>query len=138
MKVYNFAQPPQGTKYTIRSPGPDGETNIYGVDANDRTGLELRLQRQAKDSFTKLWKLLSRYSNEHNNEMRTWTSFATHNVIDPQTDKPVLDEDGDPIWQNDTSVSLESWHDTIHGLIGTGVRYGGHMGNPAIAGVCYA
>lgn len=41
----------------------------------------------------------------------------------------------DPVYQGDTSVSLESWHDTIHGLIGTGVGSGGHMGYPPIAGV---
>lgn len=35
----------------------------------------------------------------------------------------------------DTAVSLESWHDTVHGIIGTGDGYSGHMGNPGIAAV---
>jgi hypothetical protein len=99
--------------------------------------LELGLRRQIISIGTNLWKLLSEYTNDgvHNNKLRTWSSFSTHNVIDPRTDKPILDRNNNPKYQTDTAVSLESWHDNIHGLIGTGQDYGGHMGDPAIAGV---
>ena len=90
----------------------------------------------------KLWKLLSTYQwkkpetrdpkryeknwddKTHMNQARSWESFATHYI------------NGDPNngWQTDTAISLESWHDGIHGLVGTG-RYRGHMGDPAIAAV---
>ena len=49
--------------------------------------------------------------------------------------RKLTENTGRPIYQNDTSISLESWHDDIHGLIGTGNGYAGHMGDPAIAGV---
>lgn len=129
-----FSQPPNGSKFTIRSPNQKGNTDNYRTSPEDSTRLKLRLQRQAKDTVTKLWKLLARYTEDGRNESRSWASFATHNVMDPTTDKPAI-SGGNTVWQSDTAVSLESWHDTIHGLIGTGVRYGGHMGDPAIAGV---
>ena len=127
----DLSQPPQGKDYTIRAPSMDGETDV--------SRLELGLRRQIISIGTNLWKLLSEYTNdaEHNDELRTWSSFSTHNVIDPRTDKPVLQSNGRPVHQTDTAVSLESWHDNIHTLIGTGQGYGGHMGNPAIAGVSY-
>lgn len=90
------------------------------------------------NSSTKLWKLLSRYNTDggQNNEARTWASFASHWVMDPRTQQPIINQaTGKPIYQEDTAISLESWHDDIHGLVGTGFPYGGHMGNPAIAGV---
>ena len=34
-----------------------------------------------------------------------------------------------------SSISLESWHDDIHDLIGTGAGASVHMGDPSIAGV---
>lgn len=55
-------------------------------------------------------------------------------MIDPRTDKPVI-QGGNTVYQTDTAVSLESWHDNIHGLVGTGQNFAGHMGNPAIAAV---
>lgn len=127
----DLLQPPQGKDYTVRAPSTDGETDI--------SRLELGLRRQIISIGTNLWKLLSEYTDDsqHNNQLRTWSSFSTHNVIDPRTDKPVLQRNGRPVYQTDTAVSLESWHDNIHGLIGTGQGYGGHMGDPAIAGVSY-
>jgi hypothetical protein len=103
----------------------------------DMVQLELRLRSQIVSIGTNLWKLLSEYTNDdvHNNKLRTWSSFSTHNVIDPRTDKPILDGDNKRKPQHDTAVSLESWHDNIHGLIGTGQGYGGHMSDPSIAGV---
>ena len=87
------------------------------------------------NSSTKLWKLLSRYNKENDNELRSWASFATHWEYDPVTQKPKLNSRGRLVYQTDTSISLESWHDDIHTLVGSGTRYGGHMGDPAIAGV---
>ncbi|CAG8980482.1 hypothetical protein HYALB_00013118, partial [Hymenoscyphus albidus] len=115
-----------GKEHTVRTPGRNGETSV--------ANLELGIQRQTVSISTNLWKLLSRYTNDgqHNNELRTWSSFSTHNVIDPRTDKPII-QGGDVVYQNDTAVSLESWHDNIHGLVGTGQNFAGHMGNPAIA-----
>jgi hypothetical protein len=99
------------------------------VNSSDRSGLELRLRRQAMATVTNIWKLLSRYTDdEHDNDVRPWSSFATHNVTDPRSGRVVA-------IQNDTAVSLESWHDTMHGLIGTGVGYAGHMGVVGVAGV---
>lgn len=37
--------------------------------------------------------------------------------------------------QPDTSISLESWHDDIHMLVGTGSKFYGHMAWPEVAGV---
>jgi len=127
----DLLKPPQGKNHTVRAPSRNGETDI--------TRLELGLRRQIISIGTNLWKLLSEYTNDdnHNNELRTWSSFSTHNVIDPGTDKPKIQGNGDPVYQTDTAVSLESWHDKIHGLIGTGQGYGGHMGDPAIAGVSF-
>ena len=45
-----------------------------------------------------------------------------------------LDSKENPIL-NDTRVSLESWHDKIHVLIGAGSGYAGHMAIPEYAGV---
>lgn len=135
---------PKGGTYTVRSPGDDGETNNFGINSSDRAGLDLKIQRQAVTSVTKLWKLLSPYAPHtsatdteaaHNNDTRTWKSFAAHNVVDPRTDRTVIGRNGRPVYNPDTAVSLESWHDTIHGLIGTGSQYSGHMGSPSIAGV---
>jgi hypothetical protein len=62
------------------------------------------------------------------NEVRNWAAFANHSGG----------------WQTTfngrvfPSVSVESFHDGIHNLIGTGgVRAGraGHMGNPQVAAV---
>ncbi len=86
--------------------------------------------------MTKLWKLLARYDekNSIDNRSRTWESFASHYVFKPGTQEPVIDEKGNPK-RNDTSVSLESWHDQIHGLVGTGSRYAGHTADTGYAGV---
>ncbi len=90
----------------------------------------------------KLWKLLSSYEwkkpekgdpewyeenwddKTHMNKARSWEAFASH-YVDGVREKG---------YQQDTTISLESWHDGIHGLVGTG-RYPGHMGDPAIAAV---
>ena len=128
-KLSNSVQGVFGKDHTIRTPGPHGETNIYGDGPQQREGLDLRIRRQAISSSTKLWKLLSRYNKEHSNETRSWASFANHKVVDPQSRKIGGG-------RADTSISLESWHDDIHLLVGTGDGYTGHMADSAVAGVC--
>lgn len=55
--------------------------------------------------------------------------FSNHD--DVGADKFVTtDSEGEKFYE---SRSLESWHDTIHGLISSGNGYSGQMGNPAIA-----
>lgn len=62
------------------------------------------------------------------NEERPWESFANHNVKAYQKGRYKF-----------ATVSLESFHDGIHDLIGTGhgVRssFTGHMGDPRYAAV---
>lgn len=117
----------QGRYKTARSPGTAGDANYYGdssLEEDDKQGLVLKIQRQGQYMSTKLFNLVSPYRDDKNVDTRTWESFASH-------------------WQpggkryinySDTSISLESWHDSIHGLVGNG-SFGGHMGDPAIAGV---
>lgn len=128
-------QSKQGRIHTIRTPGPNGETNIYGNGSSKKEGLDLKIQRQAISPSTKLWKLLSRYNIELDNAIRSWASFASHCVLDPQTQRPKIDPEIERRIRNDSSISLESWHDYIHGFVETGNGYEGHMGDPAIAGV---
>lgn len=96
----------------------------------------MKIQRQAVQTSTKLWKLLSPYNKEHNNHQRPWAGFATHFVVDDEGNQIL--EEGEPIYQDDTSVSLESWHDDIHTLVGTGYPYNGHMALPPTAGVSWS
>lgn len=65
------------------------------------------------------------------NEERSWESFANDRVISSEIRG-----------HNYSTVSLESFHDGIHVLLGTGRDptgktngYTGHMGNPAFAAV---
>ena len=112
--------------FTLRTPNARGETN-YDDDAEARReGLNLKIRRQAKSQSAKLWKLLSTYEGDVDNKTRKWMSFANH-WIGGQPNKK---------WDNilDTSISLESWHDDIHGLVGTG-RTTGHMGRVPFAAV---
>ncbi|KAI9845231.1 MAG: hypothetical protein M1837_004986 [Sclerophora amabilis] len=141
-----------GRDHTLRTPGIDGETNYDGdyVHKNNeeqrREGYNLKLQRQAQVMGAKLWKLLSSYEwteqdmakprrdpdphphpeepfqgnwqdQAHRNNLRSWHSFASHR-LNPGS--------------YDSSISLETWHDDIHDLLGTG-RSPGHMADPAIA-----
>ena len=134
---------------TVRTPTEKGVSNYDDEDSNSkndsgwRDGLNLKIQRQAKVQSAKLWKLLSPLPWEkpknldrkefeqnwndtaHNNQSRTWASFANHEPWNPEIRDWIRIDD---------SVSLESWHDFIHGLVGTG-RSSGHMGNPTIAAV---
>ena len=59
------------------------------------------------------------------NEERSWESFANDEI------------ESEAIRGHDfATVSLESWHDGLHVLVGTGQdQYRGQMGNPAFAAV---
>jgi len=62
------------------------------------------------------------------NEVRDWTAFANHSGRNQTTIKG----------RTYPTVSVESFHDGIHNLIGTGGSDRspvGHMGNPQVAGV---
>ena len=76
---------------------------------------------------------MSPYNEENKDNLRTWASFATHWVLGADQ-KPITNSKGEK-YKEDSSISLESWHDNIHGLFRTGDRYKGHKGDPAIAGV---
>ena len=67
------------------------------------------------------------------NEVRDWSSFANHNHRNRRTGKDETLIRG----QRFPTVSVESFHDGIHGLIGTGDGSNGigHMGNPQVAAV---
>ena len=56
-------------------------------------------------------------------------TFANHRVGGKPDDKSR---------RYDTSISLESWHDFIHGLVGTGDGNAGHMADPSIASVSFS
>ena len=141
-KMLKKKQSQKSQFYTIRSPGRDGGPNIYEHGYEEKLGLNLKIQRQGTELTTALWKLLARYDNTNkiDNRSRTWESFASHYVYKPGTQDPIIEADrNNPtrsrFKKNETSVSLESWHDKIHILVGTGTGYGGHMGDPAYAGV---
>jgi hypothetical protein len=111
---------------TVRTPGKDGKT--------DNNFLNQVIQRQASSLATKMWKMLN--PNEFDvsvrtkakimvNELRPWNSFANDTVFSANVGE-----------ERFATVSVESWHDGIHNMIGTGqVRdVTGQMGNARFAG----
>ena len=64
-------------------------------------------------------------------ESRKFEVFAAHFKLDPKTG----DIDHKDPAKIDPSVSLESWHDLIHILVGAGDGNEGHMADTAIAAV---
>ena len=112
--------------FTVRTPNAKGETNYDDDDDEEwREGLNLRIRRQAKSQSAKLWKLLSTYEGTVDNKTRKWMSFANHWLGGRRN------QNSDRL---DSSISLESWHDDIHGLVGSG-RTTGHMGVVPFAAV---
>lgn len=106
-------------------------------DSTDDTALNLGIRRQAVMNAILVIQMLNP---DHTvaplnsrrdepkvaiNEVRSWGAFANHSGG----------------WQTTfngrvfPSVSVESFHDGIHGLIGTGDGSSGHMGNPQVAAV---
>ena len=76
--------------------------------------LDWKLRSQAVDENSKLWQLLVNLA-EHK---EGWDKFSNH-----------TDGGGDP------EVSLESWHDNFHNLLGSGRNSSGNMAWTTVAGV---
>ncbi len=55
------------------------------------------------------------------NRARTWEAFSNHEA-----------------GKGNSVVSIESWHDSIHLLVGTGNRASGHMAKSQVAGVRFS
>ncbi|KAJ5752131.1 hypothetical protein N7520_009048 [Penicillium odoratum] len=124
------------------------------IDKSGRINLDLKVQRQARSLSTKLWNLLSPHGNYGGNKQREWSAFASH--FKYKSDGTIMTEpfkglpkemeeylkrergekakpgDKVPIFE-DSGVSLESWHDAIHLLVGCGNKVAGHMGLPSHA-----
>lgn len=60
------------------------------------------------------------------NEARDWRAFANHQQFKEETK---IDGKTYP------TVSVESWHDGIHVLLGGGQDVAGHLGDPRVAAV---
>ncbi|KAJ5628581.1 hypothetical protein N7490_010809 [Penicillium lividum] len=123
------------------------------IEKSDRINLDLKIQRQAKSLSTKLWKLLSPHVDNGVNKQREWSTFASHFkynsdgtiVTEPLKGLPEIElkemeelmklESGEAVKRifQDSGVSLESWHDDIHVLVGVGDKVAGHMGLPSHA-----
>ncbi|KAJ5907811.1 hypothetical protein N7495_000493 [Penicillium taxi] len=137
--------------YPVAPKGANGLSPNAPIEKSDRINLDLKVQRQAKSLSTKLWKLLSPHVDNGANRQRDWSAFASHFkyerdgtiVTEPFKGLPKemeeyfkrdLNEEVKPgdnffIFQ-DSGVSLESWHDDIHLLVGCGDKVAGHMGLP--------
>ena len=120
-----------------RPPGDDG------IQDHDKL-LEDTIRLQAGSLATAIWQMLHpdavirEWSQQQNpnapgiqaNMERDWNDFANNKGYDPnlvgfRKDRKVY-----------ATVSLEAWHDNIHGMIGTGTGGAkGQMGHPRWAGV---
>ena len=109
--------------------------NSNSKNENDHSAFNLTIQRNTANFATKLWQMLSPDQKGKSldqekveimiNEERSWESFANDS------------ESTDPIRGHIyATISVESWHNSLHGMIGTG-KDGctGHMGYPAYAAV---
>jgi hypothetical protein len=106
----------------------------------EQGNVDLAVQRQAASSAILIWQMLNPdekskpLGNTGNleiliNEERSWNSFANDRNWSDNIDGHTY-----------STVSLESFHDGIHTLLGTASGPGdrnfkGHMGNPAFAAV---
>ena len=96
----NVIQDAARTPHTLRAPGPDGKANL--------SGLERAIRRQAKTESSRVWQML-RSDDVGDNENRTWERFSNHNYDPDRLDPKSLR----------MAVSLEGWHDSVHGLVGS-------------------
>ena len=107
---------------------------IEGISYEDKL-LDAAVRSQAANLATKLWQMLHPVGKAESKDLkgasvqiddeRDWNEFANHFV-------GTFDNKLTPY----TNVSIESWHDQIHGLIGFGHDgKEGDMGNPRYAGV---
>ena len=111
-------------------------SKIDGISENDVL-LDTAVRLQASSLATSLWQMLHPEAEAVDaetrkiepgvqiNDERSWDTFANHNIRSHQGSTKEY-----------ATVSLESFHDGIHGLIGTGNdNMKGHMGDPRWAGV---
>ena len=108
-------------KKTTRIPTEKDESNVPFID--------LAIQRQAAARATMMWQMLnpdltagdlgdkSTIKTEKINDYRNWEAFANRDENNQVTIK------GKTFY----SPSIESWHDGIHVLMGTGSWYNGGM-----------
>jgi hypothetical protein len=124
-------QPGYNTIQTARNPTQASK------GYTDSEQLDLAVQRQAGASAIAFWQALHPDYKHKDirgqaeilvNEERSWESFANHDVQYDRIRGRVY-----------ATKSLESFHDTIHGIVGGGAfGMGGQMGNPAFAAVSLA
>ena len=108
--------PKLGHRETLRAPR-------NGVSDDGQLGLNF--QSNAQMLSTQLWQLLNPTSID--NTTRPWDKFANHYMYKVRRGP-------NDFWEADTS--LESWHDQIHGLVGSGsAGTDGHMGIVSVASV---
>lgn len=112
-------------KHTVRGP-----TTRTKADT-DEVYLDEAVQLQTRALTTYVWQMLNPEeeldvsgtgAKIKVNEWRPWNYFANHTRVPEDT-----------AWKIRAIRSIESWHDNIHNLIGTGKNYTGHMGDPSIA-----
>ena len=114
---------------TVRTPDSNGKTN------NDR--LNLAIQRQATAKANEFWKMISSTAVDEVtgaaigkiNQIRPWSYFANHSAEYSMGGAQKFTVNG----QQWDTVSLESFHDGIHTLVGTGAGKSGQMGSPSVA-----
>ena len=118
--THSITQSPNCKDHTIRTPNLKGETTIDGPKGG--ATLNQKIRRQAKPESAKVWQMLN--PDEKDNQIRIWETFANHYEKPGETKR----------WES--NVSLESWHDDIHILVGSGDHNAGNMAKVPVAGVC--
>ena len=118
--TWEYNQDKYHADFTTRAP-----TEVAKGDS-DYEFLEQSIQLQTQAVATNIWHMLnpeepgqSMVSGKQAmvNQWRPWNLFANHSQSS----------------QEFATQSLESWHDNIHNLVGTGIWYQGHMSDPAVA-----
>ena len=99
-------------EFTIRNP------SSQRTNKNNDIVLDYQLRTQALGENSKLWQLLVNMADSKNG----WEVFSNHTL--PKEYKDMKPE-----------VSLESWHDNIHNLIGSGRQATGNMSQVPVAAV---
>jgi tyrosinase len=114
------------TDVTIRTPTKANKGN------SDYAKLETKIQQQTQVMATNIWHMLNPEELGEDpitekpiptmkiNQLRSWDDFASHAIQDPR-------------FKGLTVQSIESWHDSIHNLIGTGDGYNGQMADTSVA-----
>lgn len=98
-------------EFTVRN--PSGQA----TNRNNDLVLEYEMRTQDMGQTSKLWQLLVNMSTLEDG----WETFSNHGV-------------GADV---SSEVSLESWHDDIHGMLGSGRGAAGNMGKVPVAAVSH-